>query len=251
MGSSSITLPPLVRNAITLLVNDVVGIFGAGSCSASREETGSSHHGQETHLCLTSCFSAEIPRLWRRWTDGPPSWGAQWVLKPARGESMATAHLAMGEVLRTISASRVVINTILLPDGGKHAGLSVIYGVMDPDSDPLGRAARYPRHKPSASGERTIRGAYSVGCGPCNAGYTKRRSLGRGTAEQLCHYVENLPSPENTEFRLPSDVLVYILHREEAGSFAEYSLRSGGSVISEPSWPIKSRTLSWNLVAYK
>ena len=162
---------------------------------------------------------------------------------------MATAHLAMGRWLRTISASRDVINTILLPDGGKHAGLSAIYGVMDPDSDPLGRTAGYPRHKPSPSGERTTRGAYSVHCLPCNAGYTKCRSLGRGTAEQVCHYVENLPSPENTEFRPPSDALVYILHREEAGSFAEYSQRSGGSVISEPSWPIKSRALSWDLVA--
>ncbi|KIM99487.1 hypothetical protein OIDMADRAFT_180939 [Oidiodendron maius Zn] len=91
---------------------------------------------------------------------------------------------------------------------------------MDPDSDPLGRADGYPRHKPSASGERTIRGAYSVDCVPCNAGYTKCRSLGRGTAEQLCHYVENLPSPENIKFRPPSDALVYLLHREEAGSFA-------------------------------
>jgi hypothetical protein len=96
MCRSAISLSPLVRHSITLLVKDVVGIFGAGSGSAGREERGRSHHGEETHFCWANCLNAsstEIPRAWRRW-DGTPSGGAQWVLKPARDESMAKAPWA-------------------------------------------------------------------------------------------------------------------------------------------------------------
>jgi hypothetical protein len=48
--SSAISLPPLVRHAIALLMKDMVRIFGAGSRTAGRDERGRSHNGEETHF---------------------------------------------------------------------------------------------------------------------------------------------------------------------------------------------------------
>jgi hypothetical protein len=57
MGSCAITLPPLMRHAVTFLMYDMVGIGSwSWSSRAEGDERGRSHDGEETHCYLACCY---------------------------------------------------------------------------------------------------------------------------------------------------------------------------------------------------